>query len=158
MKHIDDLLPRDVMAYTRLGDGTTILDPGDVALVLSKNDGLELFIPHSEEISERGEALVNIFKVMTAFTKREELGVPMFPPTEFIAALDVIGWDPDAVAHLGDTPGNIFHTMFEWRKRGTQPKEKHEEVLALREVCSYIKGATRTFQRIKWPREELGTS
>jgi len=58
-------------AYTILGQGTTVLDKGDTALVLTEEGNLQLFIPGDGEISEQGLALVEIYNAMC----RDKAGV-----------------------------------------------------------------------------------
>jgi len=64
-------------AYTILkGDdksntSTTSLDANDVALVITEHDNLQLFLPESGVISDRGLAVVEIYNAMC----RDKVGI-----------------------------------------------------------------------------------
>ena len=58
-------------AYTVLGAGTTVLDDGDTALVLTEEGNLQLFLPKDGEVSDRALALVEIYNAMC----RDKAGV-----------------------------------------------------------------------------------
>ena len=63
-KYIDALFGAFKDAYMVLGQGTTILDPLDTAIVLTENDTFQLYIPANEELSDRGLAIVEIYNAM----------------------------------------------------------------------------------------------
>ena len=64
MKEIDALFGDVKDAYTVLQGETTSLDPNDTAIVLTENDGMQLFLPENGEISDRGLAMVEIYNAL----------------------------------------------------------------------------------------------
>ena len=58
---IDALFKDRTDWYTELGTGSTILDPGDTALVITETDNLQLFLPYGRDPTARGAALVEMF-------------------------------------------------------------------------------------------------
>jgi len=70
MKHVDALFGDFRDAYTILKKpqgmrtSSTTLDPNDTALVLTEEDGLQLFLPANGELSDRALALVEIYNAM----------------------------------------------------------------------------------------------
>jgi hypothetical protein len=76
MKYVEALFGDFRDAYVILkdvgnGNTHTSLDANDVALVLTEEDGLQLFLPANGKVSERGLALVEIFNSMC----RDKAGV-----------------------------------------------------------------------------------
>lgn len=64
MKEIDALFGDVKDAYTVLQGETTTLDPNDTAIVLTENEGMQLFLPENGEISDRGLAMVEIYNAL----------------------------------------------------------------------------------------------
>jgi len=70
MKYVEALFGDFRDAYTILKKpqgmrtSSTTLDPNDTALVLTEEDGLQLFLPANGEIPDRGLALVEIYNAM----------------------------------------------------------------------------------------------
>ena len=82
MKYVEALFGDFKDAYTVLKDvGTghthTILDANDTALVLTEENGLQLFVPGNGKLPDRGLALVEIYNAMCrdkAGTKDKKTG------------------------------------------------------------------------------------
>jgi len=63
-KEIDNLFGGFADAYTKLQGQTTVLDANDIALVMSEEGNLQLFLPENGNVSERGLALVEVYNAM----------------------------------------------------------------------------------------------
>tara|TARA_R100001377_G_scaffold43864_1_gene24928 strand:- start:339 stop:647 length:309 start_codon:yes stop_codon:yes gene_type:complete len=64
MKEVDALFGDFKDAYTVLQGETTVLAPNDTAIVLTEDDGMQLFLPESKEMTDRGLALVEIYNAL----------------------------------------------------------------------------------------------
>mgnify|MGYP003626119909 CR=1 FL=1 len=76
MKHIDALFGDFRDAYVILkevapGTTHTSLDPNDVALIVTEEGSVQLFLPANGEVNDRGLALVEIYNSMC----RDKAGV-----------------------------------------------------------------------------------
>jgi len=70
-KYVDALFGDFLDAYTVLRPGpdsvmhsTTSLDANDVALVLTEEDGLQLFLPANGEINDTGLAIIEVYNAL----------------------------------------------------------------------------------------------
>lgn len=64
MKEVDALFGDFKDAYTVLQGETTVLASNDTAIVLTEDDGMQLFLPESKEMTDRGLALVEIYNAL----------------------------------------------------------------------------------------------
>jgi hypothetical protein len=70
MEHVEALFGdhRDAYNILKQPDGmrtsSTTLDPNDTALILTEEDGLQLFLPANGKLNDRALALVEIYNAM----------------------------------------------------------------------------------------------